>query len=62
MNDFCQAQVAFGATDISYATGQADCSTSQVPYPFQYMPDVAGGLAFDTTSRAQTVQGSRTSS
>ncbi len=47
MNDFCQQTVQFGATDISYATGQADCSTSQVPYPFQYMPDVAGGLAFE---------------
>ena len=47
MNDFCNHTVDFGATDISYATGQADCSTSQVPYPFQYMPTVAGGLAFE---------------
>ena len=47
MNDFCNQTVDFGATDISYATGQADCSTAQVPYPFQYMPDVAGGLAFE---------------
>lgn len=47
MNDFCNRTVDFGATDISYATQQSQCSTSQVPYPFQYMPDVAGGLAFE---------------
>lgn len=47
MNAFCQRTVDFGATDISYATQQSVCSTSQVPYPFQYMPDVAGGLAFE---------------
>ncbi len=47
MNDFCNKTVDFGATDISYATQQANCSTSQVPYPFQYMPTVAGGLAFE---------------
>jgi ABC-type phosphate transport system substrate-binding protein len=48
MNDFgCQPTVDIGATDISYATGQADCNTNQVPFPFQYMPDVAGGLAFE---------------
>lgn len=47
MNAFCQKTVDFGATDISYATQQSICSTSQVPYPFQYMPDVAGGLAFE---------------
>jgi phosphate transport system substrate-binding protein len=47
MNSFCQQTVTFGATDISYATQQSVCSTSQVPYPFQYMPDVAGGLAFE---------------
>ena len=47
MNDFCNKTVDFGATDISYATQQSNCTTSQVPYPFQYMPDVAGGLAFE---------------
>ncbi len=47
LNDFCTRNVDFGATDISYATGQSQCSNSQVPYPFQYMPDVAGGLAFE---------------
>ena len=31
MNDFCQATVDFGATDIAYSTGQSVCSTSQVP-------------------------------
>lgn len=47
MNEFCQTQVQFGATDIAYSTGQSSCTTAQVPYPFQYMPDVAGGLAFE---------------
>jgi len=47
MNDFCNGTVNFGATDISFATQQANCTTSQVPYPFQYMPDVAGGLSFE---------------
>lgn len=47
MNDFCDNTVDFGATDIAYSTGQANCTTNQVPYPFQYMPDVAGGLAFE---------------
>jgi phosphate transport system substrate-binding protein len=47
MNDFCQNTVNFGATDIAYSTDQSNCTTSQVPYPFQYMPDVAGGLAFE---------------
>jgi phosphate transport system substrate-binding protein len=47
MNQFCDQTVAFGATDIAYSTNQSQCTTSQVPYPFQYMPDVAGGLAFE---------------
>ena len=47
LNEFCTRNVDFGATDISYATGQSQCSNSQVPYPFQYMPTVAGGLAFE---------------
>jgi len=47
MNAFCQKTVDFGATDISYATGQSICSTSQVPYPFQYIPDVGESLAFE---------------
>jgi phosphate transport system substrate-binding protein len=56
MNDFCQNTVQFGATDISYATGQSVCTTSQVPYPFQYMPDVAGGLAFEYNLTGQNGQ------
>ena len=48
--------VQFGATDISYATGQAYCTTPQVPYPFQYMPDVAGGLAFEYNLTGQNGQ------
>ncbi|HTU37576.1 MAG TPA: substrate-binding domain-containing protein [Acidimicrobiales bacterium] len=56
MNAFCQKTVDFGATDISYATQQSICSTSQVPYPFQYMPDVAGGLAFEYNLQAANGQ------
>jgi phosphate transport system substrate-binding protein len=56
MNDFCQNTVQFGATDISYATGQSVCTTPQVPYPFQYMPDVAGGLAFEYNLTGQNGQ------
>jgi phosphate transport system substrate-binding protein len=56
MNDFCQATVDFGATDIAYSTGQSVCSTSQVPYPFQYMPTVAGGLAFEYNVTGQNGQ------
>lgn len=47
MNNFCQTTTEVGATDISYDTGQSNCSPSQVPYSFQYMPDVAGGLSFE---------------
>jgi phosphate transport system substrate-binding protein len=47
LNSFCQQTVNFGATDIAYSTNQSNCTTSQVPYPFQYMPTVAGGLAFE---------------
>jgi phosphate transport system substrate-binding protein len=57
MNEFgCQPTVDIGATDISYATGQADCNTNQVPFPFQYMPDVAGGLAFEYNLQAANGQ------
>src|SRR5271155_1130098 len=56
LNDFCNQTVDFGATDISYATQQANCSTSAVPYPFQYMPDVAGGLAFEYNLQGQNGQ------
>ncbi|HXW33483.1 MAG TPA: substrate-binding domain-containing protein [Acidimicrobiales bacterium] len=43
LNYFAQDQVDFGASDIPYSSGQAD-STPTVP--FEYMPDVAGALAF----------------
>jgi len=56
MNDFCNKTVDFGATDIAYSTQQANCSTSQVPYPFQYMPDVAGGLALEYNLTGQNGQ------
>ncbi len=56
MNDFCQQTVDFGATDIAYSTQQSDCTTNQVPYPFQYMPTVAGGLAFEYNVTGQNGQ------
>ena len=56
MNGFCNRTVDFGATDISYATNQSNCPTNQVPYPFQYMPDVAGGLSFEYNLTGQNGQ------
>ena len=56
MNDFCEQTVNVGATDISYSTNQSQCTTNQVPYPYQYMPDVAGGLAFEYNLTAQNGQ------
>ncbi len=56
MNSFCNQTVDFGATDISYATNQSSCTTNQVPYPFQYMPDVAGGLSFEYNLTGQNGQ------
>ncbi len=47
MNDFCNNTVDFGATDISYATRQSGCGPKQVPFPYQYVPDVGGSLAFE---------------
>jgi phosphate transport system substrate-binding protein len=43
LNDFALNQVDFGASDIPYSSGQAADEPNQ---PYQYMPDVAGGLAF----------------
>lgn len=43
LNNFATNQVDFGASDIPYSSGQAQ-STPTIPY--QYMPDVAGGLSF----------------
>jgi phosphate transport system substrate-binding protein len=47
LNSFCQQTVDFAASDISYAAGQSICSPTQVPYPYQYIPDVGGSLAFE---------------
>ena len=43
LNNFALNQVDFAASDIPYSSGQA---TSSPSVPYQYMPDVAGGLAF----------------
>ena len=43
LNNFAQAQVDFAASDIPYSSQQ---STYYPTQPYQYMPDVAGGLAF----------------
>ena len=43
LNEFAQSLVDFGASEIGYSTQQA----SSVPTePYQYMPDVAGGISF----------------
>ena len=43
LNQFATNQVDFGASDIPYSSGQAQSAPIQ---PYQYLPDVAGGLAF----------------
>jgi phosphate transport system substrate-binding protein len=43
LDNFAQSQIDFGASDIPYSSGQA---TSTPTFPYQYMPDVAGALAF----------------
>ncbi len=52
LNQFCNQNVDFAASDISYGAGQAACSPKQVPYPFQYVPDVGGSLAFEYNLKA----------
>ena len=47
LNDFCNKTVDFGASDLPYSAGASACTPSQVPYPYQYVPDVGGGLAFE---------------
>jgi phosphate transport system substrate-binding protein len=47
LNDFCQQTISFAASDISYGAHQSNCSRAQVPYPYQYIPDVGGSLAFE---------------
>ncbi len=43
LNNLAQSQVDFAASDIPYSSQQ---STYYPTQPYQYMPDVAGGLAF----------------
>jgi phosphate transport system substrate-binding protein len=43
LNNFTANQVDFAASDIPYSSGQAQGNPT---VPYQYMPDVAGGLAF----------------
>ncbi len=43
LDNFAQNEIDFGASDIPYSSGQA---TSTPNHPYQYMPDVAGALAF----------------
>jgi phosphate transport system substrate-binding protein len=43
LDNFAQNTIDFGASDIAYSTNQASSSPNQ---PYQYMPDVAGALAF----------------
>ena len=43
LNDFAQDQVDFAASDFPYSASQ---STYYPEQPYQYVPDVAGGLSF----------------
>ncbi|HTT86795.1 MAG TPA: substrate-binding domain-containing protein [Acidimicrobiales bacterium] len=43
LDDFAQNEMDFAASDIPYSSGQASGNPT---VPFQYMPDVAGALAF----------------
>jgi phosphate transport system substrate-binding protein len=43
LNNFAQNQLDFAASDIPYSSGQASSTPNQ---PYQYLPDVAGALAF----------------
>jgi phosphate transport system substrate-binding protein len=43
LNDFATNEVDFGASDIPYSSQQAQSTPA---FPYQYMPDVAGGLSF----------------
>lgn len=43
LDDFALGQVDFGASDIPYSSGQA---VNLPTVPYEYMPDVAGALAF----------------
>ena len=56
MNEFCQSTVRLRCDGHLLRTQQSICATSQVPYPFQYMPTVAGGLSFEYNLTAQNGQ------
>jgi phosphate transport system substrate-binding protein len=43
LDDFAQNQMDFAASDIPYSSGQASGNPT---IPYQYLPDVAGALAF----------------
>jgi len=43
LDDFAQNQMDFAASDIPYSSGQASSNPS---VPYQYLPDVAGALAY----------------
>jgi len=43
LNTFATDQVDFAASDLPYSAGQAEASPTQ---PYQYLPDVGGGLSF----------------
>ena len=43
LNNFGQNQIDFAASDIPYSAQQSTYYPNQ---PYQYLPDVAGGLAF----------------
>jgi phosphate transport system substrate-binding protein len=47
LNEFCNQTIDFGASDLSYAAGQSDCDPTQVPFHYQYVPDVGGALALE---------------
>ncbi len=56
LNDFCQQTVDFALSDTSYAAGQSACRPAQVPYHYQYVPDVGGSLAFEYNLTGQNGQ------
>jgi phosphate transport system substrate-binding protein len=43
LDDFAQSQIDFAASDIPYSSDQASNTPN---FPYEYMPDVAGALAF----------------
>lgn len=56
LNEFAQAQVNFGASEIGYSTGQAQY-TPPSGYAYQYLPDVAGATCLDYNLQSQITGG-----